>query len=277
MKLTIPQCLAKKLRGEKIVMTTGYDATFAKILDASPVDLILVGDSLGTVIQGKENTLSVTLDEIIYHARCVSDAAPNTLVIADLPFMSYQISKEQALLSAGRCLKETRSRAVKLEGGAEFAETVQALVQSGVPVMGHIGLQPQSIHQMGGYKIQGKTQQSEKKLLEDAVALQRAGCFAIVMEGIVPAVAKKITRAMTIPTIGIASGPHCDGQVLVLYDLLGMDPDWQPKFVKKYLDGASLITQAIQAFATEVRQEIFPSKEKSRGKKSDCKEGQTLQ
>lgn len=263
MKPTLPQLAAKKKAGEKIVMLTCYDASFARILEATDVDLLLVGDSLGVVIQGRENTLPVTLDEVIYHTRCVTRAARETRVIADLPFMSYQTSKKEALRNAGRCLKEGRAHGVKLEGGMEMADTVQAMTDAGIPVMGHIGLRPQTIHQMGGYKIQGKTQAGRKKLLQEALALQEAGCFSIVLEGVVPEAAKKITEELVIPTIGIASGPFCDGQVLVLYDLLGMDPSWQPKFVKKYLEGAALIAKAVEAFAAEVRGEIFPPQEEA--------------
>lgn len=263
-KTNIPKIAAKKKRGEKIVMLTCYDATFAKILDETNLDMLLVGDSLGMVIQGHKNTLPVTMEETLYHTRCVSRVAKNTPVVADLPFLSYQISKEQAVLNAGRCLKEGMAEAVKIEGGMEQIETVKALIQANIPVMGHIGLKPQSIHQMGGYKIQGKTESSIKALFQEAQALEEAGCFAIVLEGVVASIAKQITERVSIPTIGIASGSHCDGQVLVIYDLLGMDPGWQPKFAKRYLEGHQVISQAVSQFIQEVQSELFPQEEQER-------------
>lgn len=260
MKNRITQLKQKKETGEKITMLTCYDATFAKILDEAGVDILLVGDSLGMVIQGYETTLPVTLDEMIYHTRCVSSSAQNASVVVDLPFMSYQSSIETAMQSAGRCLKETKAQAVKLEGGEEMSETIFHLTRSGIPVMGHIGIQPQSIHQMGGYKIQGKEQNVAQKLLKSARCLEDAGCFAIVLEGILPLTAATITKKVSTPTIGIASGPHCDGQVLVLYDLLGLHRGWQPKFVKPYLDGNHLVIEAVRKFMKEVQTKTFASK-----------------
>lgn len=248
MKITAPKIAAKKKSGEKIAMLTCYDATFAQILDQAGIDILLVGDSLGMVIQGEANTLPVTMEDIVYHTRCVTSKTKEALVVADLPFMSYQPSIETALNNAGRCLKEAKAEAVKLEGGKEFAETVYQMTRAGIPVMGHIGLKPQSIHQMGGYKIQGKTETAIQELLKDALALEEAGVFSIVLEGVTPEAAKQITQAVAVPTIGIASGPDCDGQVLVLYDLLGLNPSGQPAFAKKYLDGHGLVTHAVKEF-----------------------------
>ncbi len=193
------------------------------------------------------------MEDILYHTRCVAAGAENALVVSDLPFLSYQVSKEEALKNAGRCLKESKAEAVKLEGGLEQAETVRALVQAGIPVMGHIGLKPQSIHQMGGYKIQGKSEEAVRSLLKDALALEEAGCFSIVLEGMTKEAAKAVTQNISIPTIGIASGPHCDGQVLVLYDLLGLNPGEQPAFAKNYLDGNGLVAGAVKQFIAEVQ------------------------
>lgn len=257
-RFTVTDCQSRKTEGQKLVMLTCYDATFARILDASGIEMILIGDSLGMVMQGHGDTLPVTLDDIIYHTRCVTRVARQALVIADLPFMSYQASPEMALLSAGRCLKEGRAQAVKLEGGEEQATTVRALVNAGIPVMGHIGLQPQHIHRMGGYKIQGKTGAAQKQLLKDALALEEAGVFSLVLEGILPDCARRITRSLAIPTVGIAAGPHCDGQVLVLQDLLGLDAEWRPKYVKRYLEGHALVGAAVRNFAQEVRGGKFP-------------------
>ena len=260
-RITAPQLKAKKQAGEKIVMLTCYDATFASVLEATDVDCLLIGDSLGMVIQGQASTLPVTVEEMIYHTRCVVRQARQKLVITDLPFMSYQPSVETALVNAGRLLKEGGAQAVKLEGGCEQFETVQALVRSGIPVMGHIGMEPQSVNQKGGYVIQGKSTEETKALVQDALGLEEAGAFAIVLEGVAPEAAQKITQTVSIPTIGIASGPHCDGQVLVLYDILGLNPGWQPKFAKKYLDGNRLVFEAAQNFVKDVRQGIYPLKE----------------
>lgn len=257
-KITIPSIKAKKEKGEKIAMLTCYDASFARILDDADIDILLVGDSLGMVIQGHETTLPVTIEEVIYHTRCVVSKARKSLIVSDLPFMSYQTSPREALINAGRCLKEGGAHAVKLEGGMEQADTVKSLMNAGIPVMGHIGLKPQTIHQMGGYKIQGKTEADARQLLKDAASLEEAGCFALVLEGVVPEVAGKITELLSIPTIGIASGPHCDGQVLVLYDLLGMNPEWEPKYVKKYVEGYRIIADAVHRFSKEIREGVFP-------------------
>lgn len=270
-RVTVPKIVAQKKTLEKIVMLTCYDATFASLLDKAGVDILLVGDSLGMVIQGRPNTLSVTLEDVLYHTKCVSSLTEEALVVADLPFMSYQVSKEEALKNAGRLLKEAGAEAVKLEGGREQHQTIHALVEAGIPVMGHIGLKPQSIHKMGGYKIQGKTENSVKELIQDARALEEAGCFAIVLEGIKPAAAKEITQKTNVPTVGIASGPDCDGQVLVLYDLLGLHPGWQPKFAKKYMDGNTLVSNAAKQFIKEVQQGIYPPTEEDKSAKEQLR------
>lgn len=260
-KTTIPRILDRHRTGEKLVMITAYDATIARLVDAAGVDLILVGDSLGMVIQGHGTTIPVTLDEVLYHTRCVARAKPNALVIADLPFMSYQASRPQALLAAGRALKEGQADAVKIEGGLEMAETASLMVAAGIPVMAHIGLRPQRVHQMGGYKIQGRTDAEEQLLVEEARAFEKAGAFSIVLEGVAIEAAKNITGAVKIPTIGISSGPHCSGQVLVIYDLLGMNPDFRPSFLKVYADGHRFVTEAVRTYVDEVKKGRFPTEE----------------
>ena len=261
MSITLPTLLKKQASGEKLTMLTAYDAGFAKLVDRAGIDMILVGDSLGMVIQGHANTLPVTLEQILYHTACVTRVVYNSFVIADMPFMSYQASVEEALRNAGRCLKESLAHAVKMEGGRELAPTIKSAVDAGIPVMGHIGLRPQQIHKLGGYKIQGKTFSDAGLLQEEAVALQEAGCFAIVLEGVAVETAAEITEALEIPTIGIASGPHCSGQVLVLHDLLGMDADFRPKHSKQFTDLSRIITQAVQTYVAEVGQGIFPAEE----------------
>lgn len=265
-RTTVPSIVAKKEAHQPIVMVTCYDATFAKLIAQTEVDIVLVGDSLGMVIQGGDNTVSVTLEDILYHTRAVARGCHNKLIVADLPFMSYQASVEQALLSAGRCLKEANAHAIKMEGGMELVPIVRKMTKAGIPVMGHIGLKPQQIHCMGGYKIQGKTEVAIKTMLHEALSLEKAGCFSLVLEGMDPDAAAKITKAVKIPTIGIAAGPDCDGQVLVLYDLLGLDPCWNPDFAKQYLNGAALVSEALTHFVREVRNQNFPlaKKEKQR-------------
>jgi 3-methyl-2-oxobutanoate hydroxymethyltransferase len=258
-KITIPQLQNAKRDGRKISMLTAYDATFARLFDQAGVDTILVGDSLGMVVQGRANTIPVTLDEIIYHTRCVARGTERAHVIADMPFGSYQASVRDAVIAAARCMKEGLAESVKLEVGLEEASTVAGLVRAGIPVMAHIGLRPQRVHQMGGYKIQGKTASAEELLLETAMAMTAAGAYAILMEGVTIEVAAHITRAVSVPTIGIGSGPHCDGQVLVGYDLLGMQPGWTPRFVKKYMDGAGIVTQAVQQYIADVQMGNFPA------------------
>ncbi len=258
-RVTLPTIAEKHRQGERLTMLTAYDATFARILDDAGVEMLLVGDSLGMVVQGHETTIPVTLDEVIYHTRCVSRGTRRALVIADLPFMSYQASRTQAMLAAGRALKEGAAGAVKLEGGLEMAETVQLLVAAGIPVMAHIGLRPQRFHQMGGYRMQGRSAAQAKELIAEAKAFEEAGAFAVVLEGVAIETAAEVTEALSIPTIGIGSGPHCSGQVLVIYDLLGMNPDFTPSFLKRFADGYTFIVDAAQRYLDEVRSGAFPT------------------
>jgi 3-methyl-2-oxobutanoate hydroxymethyltransferase len=262
-KVTIHTLRQMKERGERITMLTAYDATFARLLDESHVDVLLVGDSLGMVIQGQDTTLPVTLDEIIYHTRAVVRGASRAHVVADMPFMSYQTSVVQGLDSAGRLVKEGGAHSVKLEGGAQHAELIARLVSAGIPVMGHIGLTPQSFHQLGGFKIQGREAGAAERLVADARALEEAGCYAIVLEGIPSEIARRITEAVGVPTIGIGAGNDCDGQVLVVYDLLGMNDSFKPRFVRRYEHLATRIRTAVDAFVADVRDGAFPSDEES--------------
>ncbi|MFQ5543166.1 MAG: 3-methyl-2-oxobutanoate hydroxymethyltransferase [Nitrospiria bacterium] len=260
-QITVPSILKKKENGEKISVLTAYDFSFAKLIDQSEIDIILVGDSLGMVVQGRENTLSVTMDEMIYHTRMVSRATRRTLVVGDMPFMSYQCSLEETLRNAGRFLKEGGAAAVKLEGGTPVSERIAALTRIGIPVMAHIGLTPQSVHSMGGYKVQGRQVRQAKQLLKDAKALESAGAFSVVLEGIPNPLAKEITATIKIPTIGIGAGPDCDGQVLVLHDLLGLSIQDHPKFVRQYADLGALAVKAFKAFKSDVETGKFPTKE----------------
>jgi 3-methyl-2-oxobutanoate hydroxymethyltransferase len=262
-KITVPHIQKMKQRGEKITCLTAYDYCFARILDDAGVEMLLVGDSLGCVIQGGPNTLAVTLDEMIYHSRTVVRGRKRALVIGDMPFMSYQVSKEQALTHAGRFFKEAGVEAVKLEGGIAVRESIQAIVKAGMPVMGHIGLTPQSVHQFGGYKIQGREKNRREMVLRDALAVEEAGAFAMVLEGMPSDLSEEITARVTIPTIGIGAGMHCDGQVLVIHDMLGLFDDFTPKFVKQYADVKTVIGGAVKHFIGEVREQKFPADEHS--------------
>jgi 3-methyl-2-oxobutanoate hydroxymethyltransferase len=262
-RVTIHTLREMKRRGERIAMLTCYDASFARLLDESHVDVLLVGDSLGMVIQGHDTTLPVTLDEMIYHCRAVARGAGRAHVVGDMPFMSYQTSVEQALANAGRLVKEGGAHSVKLEGGAQHVELVRRLVACGIPVMGHIGLTPQSFHQLGGFKIQGRDNGAAQRLLADARALEEAGAYAIVLEGIPAEIASEITAALSIPTIGIGAGVGCDGQVLVLYDLLGMNDSFKPRFVRTYEKLATRIRTAVDAYVADVRDGAFPSEAES--------------
>ncbi len=257
-KVTIHSLKRLKQIGQKICMVTAYDAAFARIFDEAGADVILVGDSLGMVVQGHDSTLPVTMDQMVYHCAAVTRGAKRAHVVGDLPFMSYQTSVDEAVKNAGRLVAEGRAESVKLEGGEEFAETVERIVRASIPVMGHLGLTPQSVHKMGGYLVQGRDEQSARRILHDAVALQQAGCYALVLEGVPLELGQAITEKLSIPTIGIGAGPHCDGQVLVCYDLLGMNPDFKPKFVKQYANLHEGIHQAAQTFFSEVRSEAFP-------------------
>ncbi len=260
-----PDLIRMHHQNEKIVMVTAYDFTFASLLDKAGVDVLLVGDSLASVMQGKETTLSVTLDEIIYHSRLVASAAKHALVVADMPFMSYQLGAKEALESAGRIIKESGAGAVKLEGGKPAAcQAIAAIVEAGIPVMGHVGLTPQSYHQMGGHKVQGKTLEDADRVLEEALRVQEAGAFSLVLEGIPATLAARITEVLDIPTIGIGAGIGCAGQVLVMHDLLGLFPGEDvapPKFVKRYAELGNEVLKAVQAFTADVRASRFPDKE----------------
>jgi 3-methyl-2-oxobutanoate hydroxymethyltransferase len=257
--MTVPDFCAAKGQGRKLVVVTAYDYTSAYWCDAAGVDAILVGDSLGMVIQGHPTALPVTLRQVIYHTRCVVRGVRKALVIADLPFLSYQISSAQAVRSAGRLLKSGGAQAVKLEGGVRTAPMIRACVQAGIPVMGHVGLTPQSVHQFGGFRVQ----RDRDQLLADAHAIVEAGVFAIVLESIPAAIAAEITSAVPVPTIGIGAGPQCDGQVLVFHDLLGLYPDFQPKFAKRYADLGTTIKNAIETFCQDVRTGAFPTSQHS--------------
>jgi len=262
-KVTIHTLRKFKQAKQKICMVTAYDATFARILDDAGADVILVGDSLGMVIQGNDSTLPVTMDQMIYHSRIVSRGAKRAHVVGDMPFMSYQTTPEEAVRNAGRLVAEGGVGSVKLEGGEEFAETVERIVRASIPVMGHLGLTPQSVHKMGGYVVQGRDEQAARKILHDALALEKAGCYALVLEGVPMDLAAQISERLTIPTIGIGAGVHCDGQVLVCYDFLGLNPDFKPKFVKRYADLYGAIRQASETFFSEIRGETFPDEDHS--------------
>jgi 3-methyl-2-oxobutanoate hydroxymethyltransferase len=262
-KVTIHTLKKLKLAGQKISMVTAYDATFARILDDAGTDVLLVGDSLGMVVQGNESTLPVTMDQMVYHCRAVSRGAKRAHVVGDLPFLSYQASVPEAVKNAGRLLAEGGVSSVKLEGGAEFAETIEAIVRAGIPVMGHLGLTPQSVHRMGGFVVQGREEEQARAIYRDAQALERAGCYALVLEGVPKELARDITASLRIPTIGIGAGIDCDGQVLVCYDLFGFNPDFKPKFVKRFADGYGVLRGAAEAFIAEVRGGKFPGDEYS--------------
>ena len=249
---------ALKKAGTKIVAVTAYDALFGRLVDQSGVDIVLVGDSVNQVIAGESSTLSATVDQMIYHARMVRRGVEHALLVVDMPFLSYQVSIEDALRNCGRVMKETGAQAVKIEGGVAMAKTVRALVDVGIPVMGHIGLTPQSVHALGGYKVQGKTDETARRLDADAAALEEAGCFAIVLELVPAPVAARISKALAIPTIGIGAGASCDGQVLVLPDLLGLNDAFAPKFLKKYAELAAEVRRAVKAFGDEVRTGKYP-------------------
>ncbi len=252
-----------KITGEKISVLTAYDYAMAAILDECSVDIILVGDSLGNVVLGYDTTLPVTMEDMLHHTKAVARAAQNALIVADMPFLSYQVSAESAVSNAGRFLKEANAQAVKLEGGREYAETVHKITLSGIPVMAHLGLTPQSIHQIGGFKVQGKKEDAAQKIIEDAKIMEEAGAFSIVLECIPEGLAVEVTKAVSIPTIGIGAGVHCDGQVLVINDLLGMNDKFTPKHVKKYTNLNAEIRKAVKTYITEVKHGEFPDSEHS--------------
>jgi 3-methyl-2-oxobutanoate hydroxymethyltransferase len=257
-KVWPPHLQEMKQRGEKIAMLTAYDAMMARLLDRAGIDVLLVGDSLGMVLLGYETTLPVTMDAMVHHTAAVRRGAGRALIVADMPFLSYQVSVEDALRNAGRLIQEAGANAVKIEGGAPVVESARRLVEIGIPVMGHLGLTPQSVNRLGGFRRQAKSKEQAQRLLEDAQALERAGVFSIVLESIPPEVAQTVTAALSIPTIGIGSGPHCDGQVLVSYDVLGLTGYSAPSFAKRYAQLGEAISEAAGAYAEEVKHGRFP-------------------
>jgi 3-methyl-2-oxobutanoate hydroxymethyltransferase len=260
---TILDIKKMKIQGEKITVLTAYDYGMASILDECNIDMILVGDSLGMVVLGYDTTLPVTMEDMLHHTKAVSRAAQNALIVADMPFLSYQISPASALANAGRFLQEANVQAVKLEGGREYAEIVQKITSAGIPVMAHLGLTPQSIHQIGGYKVQGKKEDSARKIIEDAKILEEAGAFSLVLECIPEGLASEITQSLAIPTIGIGAGVNCDGQVLVINDMLGIYERFTPKHVKKYANLNLEIKKAVKTYIAEVKTGNFPDSEHS--------------
>jgi 3-methyl-2-oxobutanoate hydroxymethyltransferase len=264
-KITIPDIVEKKREGKKITMLTAYDYPTALLVDRAQIDMILVGDSVGMVILGYETTVPVTMDEMIHHTKAVTRAARFALVVGDMPFMSYNISEEEAIRNAGRFVKEAGADAVKLEGGTGVQTTVQAIVGAGIPVMGHIGLTPQTVSQLGGFKVQGKTAEAAQKLIDDAKALEQAGAFSVVLEAIPAEVAGRITQSVSIPTIGIGAGVACDGQVLVYQDMIGLFDRFVPKFVKQYARVGEMMLKTFEQFKEEVEKGIFPGEEHSFG------------
>lgn len=261
MKKTVTTFAKAKENGEKLTMITAYDYSSAKLMDEAGVDSILVGDSLGNVILGYENTISVTVEDMIHHCAAVTRGAKNALVVCDMPFMSYQASVYDALVNAGRLVKEGHAHAVKLEGGKEVCESIKAITSAGIPVVAHLGLTPQSVNAFGGYKVQCKDKESAKKFLSDALAVQEAGAFAVVLECVPAKLAELVSKQLTIPTIGIGAGNGCDGQVLVNQDMLGMFSDYTPKFVKKYANVGEIMKQAFTDYINETKSGAFPSKE----------------
>ena len=262
-KITVNDFLRKKAERKKISMITAYDYPFALIADEAGMDGILVGDSVGMVVQGLENTLPVTMDEMIYHVKMVSRAVKNAMVIGDMPFMSYHGDKDEAVRNAGRFLKEAGASAIKLEGGAEVEGLIRAMTRADIPVMAHIGLTPQAIHRMGGFKVQGRSEEAARNLLKEAHMVEDAGAYALLLEAIPMDLAKRITEELSIPTIGIGAGPHCDGQVLVLHDVLGLFERFVPKFVKRYADLRKVALEAMTAYRDEVERGLFPLDEHS--------------
>ena len=262
--VTLRTLAQMKREGAKITMLTCYDVTFARLSDAAGIDMLLVGDSLGMVIKGEPNTLNVSIEQVAYHTAAVARGVTRAHVVGDMPFMSYQASAEQAMHNAAQLLRAGAS-SVKIEGGETMAPTVARMVEAGIPVMGHVGLQPQSVHAMGGFVVQGRDPTSRRNIIHDALALERAGAYAIVLEGIPADLAAEITAQLGIPTIGIGAGPACDGQVLVVYDLLGLNPDFSPKFVRKFVDGAQVLGQAFGEYVAAVQDGSFPAQQHTFG------------
>lgn len=261
-KITASAIRARKGR-ERIAVLTAYDATFARVFDAAHVDVLLVGDTLGMVVQGLPNTLAVTLEDVIYHTRAVARGASRALIVADMPFMSYQVSPELALVAAGRLVKEGGAEAIKLEGGAAVCDAIRRMVAAGIPVMGHLGLTPQSVHALGGARVQGREADAAQRLLDDARRLEDAGAFSIVLELVPAALAERVTASLAVPTIGIGAGVGCDGQVLVLQDVLGLNDGFAPKFLKRYASLAGDVRDAIRAYGDDVRGGRYPGPEHS--------------
>jgi 3-methyl-2-oxobutanoate hydroxymethyltransferase len=259
--IRVPDLLAMKRRGEKITMLTAYDATMAYLLDAAGIDVLLVGDSLGMVVMGYETTIPVTLDMVLHHCQAVVRGTRRALVVADMPFLTYQLTEKETLRNAGRLIQEGGASAVKIEGGRAILESVQLLRDAGIPVMGHLGLTPQSVHRIGGYRPQAQTREAADQLIEDAIALESGGAFAIVLESIPADLAGRVTESITIPTVGIGAGPACDGQVLVSYDMLGLFDRFVPSFVKQYARLGETVRDAASAFADDVRSGRFPESE----------------
>lgn len=262
-KVSVKTLKVKKINGQRISMLTAYDYTFAKLFDQAGIDILLVGDSAANVISGHQTTLPITLDQMIYHAQAVSKAAENSFVVVDLPFGTYQTNEIDAINSSVRIMKESGAHGVKMEGGKEIIDSVQKVVNAGIPVMGHLGLTPQSINQLGSFGVQANNQKDHEKLVEDALMLEKAGCFAIVLEKIPTALAEEVTRKLSIPIIGIGAGNKCDGQVLVMHDMLGLNPSFSPKFVRKYVDLHTIITQAITQYINDIEENNFPNASES--------------
>ena len=273
MKQTVATLAEMKKAGRKACMVTAYDYTMARLVSVAGADMILVGDSLGMVMMGLEDTVSVTMEDMIHHARAVSRGCQGPLLVVDMPFMSYQAGFEQAMLNAGRLMQEGRANAVKLEGGQEICGKIQAMVQAGIPVCGHVGLTPQSVNAFGGFHVQGRDQAKAQKLLDDARALDRAGCFAVVLECVPSELAKRVTESVSCLTIGIGAGPDCDGQVLVGQDLLAMYSDFKPKFVKHFAQAGELVKQGVGAYCDEVRRGVFPDADHSFSMPQDIVDG----
>lgn len=260
-KVTTQTVVEMKQQKEKISMLTAYDFTMAKIVDQAGIDVILVGDSASNVMAGHETTVPMTMDHMLYHASCVVRAVDRALVIADLPFMSYQVTAKEALISSGRMMKEAGVHGVKLEGGAVISDTIKRIVDAGIPVMGHLGLTPQSIYKFGTYKVRAKEEAEADQLLRDARTLEECGVFSIVLEKIPSALAAEVTRSVSVPTIGIGAGPECDGQVLVLHDMLGLNKEFRPRFLRRYADLHSIMTDAVQQYIKDVKSVDFPGKD----------------
>ncbi|MGE5373128.1 MAG: 3-methyl-2-oxobutanoate hydroxymethyltransferase [Solirubrobacterales bacterium] len=271
-RVTTATLREKKANNEKITVLTAYDFGTAQIVDQAGIDVILVGDSLGMVVLGYENTLSVTMDDMIHHTKAVSRGVKNAMVVGDMPFLSYHVSLTETVRNAGRFVQEAGAHAVKIEGGQERTETIKAILDAQIPVMGHIGLTPQSVHQFGGFRVQGRDLEAARKLINDAIMLEKAGCFSIVLEGIPAPLAKKITEEVSIPTIGIGAGPDCDGQVLVSNDMLGIYKGHVPKFVRQYADLNDIMTKAVTAYRDEVKAGTFPAPEHCYAIKDDILE-----